>query len=346
MKKAFILLLILAPLFAGSSLGETLVECGTDRLLALQGEYTNQNSGDVDAGVHEWVAGTGDTFNNVQGVSAWGLISGWEVLGDIFPLMGSVRTANVLVGRYANDPGRPYAQDVTHLALLDVFTGQSLWGDVHAGPIYGRVIADFSARDNAIRHIAPRGSLAGWDVANHVVAATLAGEEAYGEEMLRIMLNRQGSWVGVLLGGFDYSRLSYGAMIWAAKLNPLVNPLKVSRLGRHLRDAQLANGSWDDDPQTTAYAVLGLGTDPVYPRDRAALAAAIGYLQASASADCGWPYPGFGEVVEVNSEVVTALAMAAPDTLKLARRPRLSPRKDAKPTAPVSRRPEPVLPYQ
>ena len=158
-------------------------------------------------------------------------------------------------------------------------------------------------------------------------------------------MNHMGSWVGVPLGGYDYTRLSYAAIIWAAKLNPLVSPLRVSFMGRHLRDTQLANGSWDDDPQTTAYAVLGLGTAPVFPRDRAALAAAIGYLQASASASCGWPYPGFGEVVEVNSEVVTALAMAAPDTPKLVRRPRRSPRTDTKLLRVPVVRPKPALPH-
>lgn len=345
MRKALSIFLLLSLLFSGATLAQTLVECGTERLLALQGEYTNQNSGLVDAGVHEWVAGTGDTFNNIQGVSAWGLISGWEVLEDIFPLMGSVRTGNVLVGRYANDPGRPYAQDVTHLALIEVFTGQSFWVDVHAGPLYGRVIADFNAKDNALRHVAPRRSLAGWDVGNHIVAATLAGEEAYGADMLKFIMNHRHSWAGVLLGGYDYTPLSYAALIWAAKLNPLVNPMRVSFMGRHLRDTQLANGSWDDDPQTTAYALLGLGSDPVYPRDRAAVAAAIGFLQAAASPDCGWPYPGFGEVVEVNSEVVTALAMTAPDTPELARRLGRSPRTDTKLYAPIARRPEPVFPH-
>ncbi len=345
MKKSLCLFLLLSLLLSGTLIAETLVACGTDRLLALQGEYTNQNSGLVDAGVHEWVAGTGDTFNNIQGVSAWGLISGWDVLGEIFPLMGSVRTGNVLVGRYANDPGRPYAQDVTLLALIDLFSDQTLWGD-HAGALYGRVIADFTAKENALRHLAPRKSLAGWDVANHAVASTLAGEDAYGSEMIRMMLNRRSSWVGIPLGGFDYTQLSYAALIWAAKLNPAFNPGKVFFMGRHLRDTQLPNGSWDDDPQATAYAVLGLGTDPVYPRERAALAAAIGYLQSSASPDCGWPYPGFGEVVEVNSEVVTALAMAAPDTLKIARRPRKGQQTDTKPQAPAGRRLAPALPYE
>jgi len=305
------------------------LQCAAETHLARKGDYMNGTTNVVDAGVWEWEIGSGFTYTNIQGISADGNFYATSSLVDPQFALGSYATANLLVGRYnANPTLRPYAQDVDLLLDACAFDpgayGLEAPFDNSAYCMlgvqyYSRLVGQFpNPYDNVDRHLsAGRGSLSGWDVGAHIRAAWRAGFVSYAQGMADRILERRPDWEHVLLGGYDYTEASWGALVRvmlemhaAGDLDPAVYAEGLA-IADALIAAQSPDGSWGEgDFQTTAYVVLGLRADPwnfTLPWQQAIIEA-VDFFEASATPapTCGWSYPP--EYGEMNSEIISALA--------------------------------------
>jgi len=321
------LAVLLLPALAGA---QDLLSCAADTHVSRRGDYTNGSTANVDHDVWEWEIGSGTTYNNVEGITALGLLYAYEYTGDASHALATFTTANLLIGRYLADPAvRPYAADIELLAKACAvdpgtyapFALTSPMGSAYctyAQQFYGRVVGEFpDPNDNVDRHFGPRGSLSGWDVAWHIRAAWETGYHQYAVGMVDRILSQRATWEHVLLGGWDYTQTSWAALSWTIFEMHAAGDIGISELNQavdmtnYLRSSQDANGSWQDDPQATAYALLALKNDPTHEcLDRPALAAALNFMEATASAapTCGWNYPP--EYGEVNSEALMGLSRA------------------------------------
>ena len=305
------------------------LQCAAETHLARKGSFMNGTTNTVDNGVWEWEIGSGLTYTNIQGISADGNFYATRSLVDPAFALGAFDTANLLVGRYNADPAlRPYAQDVDLLLDACAFDPADYGLDAPRDnaayctlgiQYYSRVVGNFpNPWDNVDRHITPRGSLAGWDVGAHIRAAWRAGFVAYAHGMADRILERRPDWEHVLLGGYDYTEASWGALVRAILEMHAAGGLDpaVYAEGLEIADALIAaqspDGSWGEgDFQTTAYVVLGLRADPwnfTLPWQQAIIEG-VDFFEANATPapTCGWSYPP--EYGEMNSEIVSALAM-------------------------------------
>lgn len=322
-----------ASLVLAAPLSAQLVQCAAETHLARKGTYTNGTTSSADSGVWEWEIGSGMTYSNIQGISADGGFYATLSTGDPDFALGAFGTVNLLVGRYGAAPTqRPYAQDVDLLldacafdpgayALAPDPAPESLAYCQLAMQYYARVVGEFpDPVANVDRHISPRGSLAGWDVAAHIRAAWRAGFEVYARGMVDRILERRPDWEHVPLGTYDYTDSSWGALVRVILEMHAAGDLGEAPYAEGLAIAggliasQAPDGSWGGgDFQATAYVVLGLRADPwtsALPW-RQAIVKAVDFLEASATAapTCGWSYPP--EYGEMNSEVISALAMVS-----------------------------------
>jgi hypothetical protein len=318
------IVILVSPLSAQEPLG-----CAAGTHLARKGDYTNGTTAATDHGVWEWEIGSGTTYSNVEGISADGNFYATRSLVDPQFALGAFDTVNLLVGRYNADPGRPYAQDVELLLDACEFdparygfespldnSAYCLLGVQY----YSRVVGQFpNPYDNVDRHItAGRGSLAGWDVGAHIRTAWRAGFVDYAQGMADRILERRPDWEHVLLGGYDYTEASWGALVRVILEMHAAGDISAADyaeglvMAGELIAAQGPDGSWgQSDYQSTAYALLGLRADPwnfTLPWQQAIIYGGD-FLEATASPPptCGWSYPP--EYGEMNSEVISALAV-------------------------------------
>jgi hypothetical protein len=282
------------------------IDNGGDRLLATQGP----NSGLIPYN-WEWVAGDGNYNNkNLQGITAAGLLAAFEKTGNRAFLTGAKNAGNILKQRYAAKPNdRPYAQDVEFLVQLYKDTKDKSYLDT-ARNWYKVVTVNFTAEANVNRLITARASMAGWDIAAHIRAANAAGFKDYARDMADETIRRAADWVNKPSGGWDYTSLSYGSLLWALHEigGDFRNHVTIDSYRNYLSANQTDNGSWDDDYQTTAYIILGLEAVKGGGRDlRETLSSAIDYLVDNQADNGGWVYTGYGEYPEIDSECVMAL---------------------------------------
>lgn len=306
------------------------LECVADTHQGRKGDYLNGTTAQVDEGVWEWEIGSGDTYTNIQGITADGMFHATVSTTDPSHALSAFSTVDLLLSRFNAVPAtRPYAQDVdTLLDACEFDPGDYLEGTDAAQNqayctiaihYYSRVLSEFTAVENVDRHITPRKSLAGWDLAAHIRAAWRAGYLVYATGMIDRILERRPDWEHIPLGTWDYTELSHGA---------LVRVMLEMRAGGDLSDAlhaeallladgllaaQLPDGSWSQgDFQATAYILLGLRADRwnfSLPWQQAIIEG-VDYLQANATAapECGWAFPPDPEYGETNSEALMALA--------------------------------------
>lgn len=307
------------------ALNDVLVE-GADLHLSRQETYDNA-CGDsygppvVDEidNTWEWQIDSGWTCWNVGGISATGLLAAYERTRDSAYLSAALLTGDTLVEKYSaiaiHDPegaeweDRPFSQDIEFLVRLSRDSGDRSYSSL-AAEWYSIISDKMTAVDNADRYIEARCSLAGWDLASQIRAAVAVGDRDYARGMANRLLERRDDWEGVLLGGSDYTMSSYASLLWAFH--------DIGGSGRDVSaaiaefrglvlDAQEEDGSWDEgDYQTVAYAILGL--DAVQRNVRTALGKAFAFLRDTQTTQGGWTYPLDGELGEVNSEVLMALA--------------------------------------
>lgn len=273
---------------------------GADLHLSRQGFFGVDNC-------WEWVIGSGSSGMNVQGISATGLLAAYERTGDVMYLDGAMAAGDTLVERYEADPGkRPFSQDVEFLVRLSQDSGDPLY---YATAVvwYANVIDSLSADEIVDRYITIRGgSMAGWDLASQIRAASLVGEREYAIGITDELIERADEWVGVESYGWDYTTISYGSLLWALhQIGGYHSTIASCR--EFLVTSQADDGSWDGgDYQTVAYVMLGLSQ--VNGKDsKDALTLAGSFLITTQTDDGGWEYEGYGEYGEVNSEALMAL---------------------------------------
>lgn len=307
--------------------------CAADTHLTRKGDYLNGTTTLVDSGVWEWEIGSGDTYTNIQGISAVGMFYATVPTSNPAYALGAFDTVNLVVGRLSTVPTqRPYAQEVEMLFAACAFDPGAYrlaagTASVPENSAYCTLGTQFYARwlaqypdpyDLVDYYVTNRLSLSGWDIAAHIRAARLAGFDVYALGIAERILARRPDWEHVLYGGWDYTESSYGAVLRpllelhaAGDLPPglYTEALEIADL---LIAAQAVDGSWGGgDFQATAYALLGLRADPwnfTLPWQQAILGG-VDFLHATVSAEptCGWSYPP--EYGEMNSEILAALAV-------------------------------------
>lgn len=307
--------------------------CAADTHLSRKGDFLNGTTAVVDSGVWEWEIGSGDTYTNIQGISATGLFYATVPSSNPAYALGAFETVNLVVGRYTAAPTqRPYAQDVELLFDACAFNPADYGlapgaAEQPESSAYCTLGTQFYARwliqypdphDLADYYIDLRKSLSGWDLAAHVRAARLAGFDVYSVGIAEQLLARRADWEHVPYGGWDYTESSWGALLRAmlelhasGSLSPAMytEALAIADL---LIAAQAGDGSWGGgDFQATSYAILGLRADPwnfTLPWQQAIIEG-VDFLHATVSAGptCGWSYPP--EYGEMNSEAIAALAV-------------------------------------
>lgn len=324
MKRTLMFLLLLAV--SASLSAQYLLECAADLHVSRKGDYFNGTTSLTDSGVWEWEIGSGNTYSNIQAITALGLFHATKSLGNTEYAIETFDTTNLIVGRYNNDlVTRPYAPEVDLLMNACEFDPMSSFlakAPEDAGycaiasSLYARVVGDYpSSAGNADRYIDNRGSLAGWDIAWHIRAAWRSGFHSYALGMIEQTLARRADWEHVLYGGWDYTNISQSALAWviiemynAGDTNSL-DYSEAVLMNQGLVAVQEVNGSWEDDPQVTAYVLLGLREDVInFSAWHPNVVRGENYLRNSAvPGGCGWSYPP--EIGEVNSEVIMALSL-------------------------------------
>jgi hypothetical protein len=301
---------------------------GADELAALQGDYTNACGDaygppavDVITDTWEWEIGSGQTCWNIGGATALGLLAAYERTRDRDYLGGARLYGETLREKYrtiaVDDPegaeweDRPFSSDIEFLARL-ARDGHDRSLVLLARRWHGLITSNKTARENVDRLVDARFSLSGWDVASQIRAALDVGQWRYARDMASRLLERRVDWEGVPLGGYDYSVLSYASLVDALTRLPWATPsIRRAIVDFHARvmSAQSPDGSWQTDPQLTAYAVMGLDAFQRWwgrrRADRGAVAAAFAFLRDTQLDSGGWGSPEYGES---NAEVLVAVA--------------------------------------
>ena len=304
--------------------------CAADTHLTRKGDFLNGTTAVVDSGVWEWEIGSGDTYTNIQGISAVGLFYATVPTSNPTYALGAFDTVNLVVGRYTTraDPASLRPGSRTALRRLRVrsrrLRSRGRCASVQpenaayctlGTQFYARWLAQYpDPHDLVDYYVTNRSSLSGWDIAAHIRAARLAGFDVYALGIAERILARRPDWEHVLYGGWDYTESSWGALLRAllelhaaGDLPPAMytEALEIADL---LIAAQAVDGSWGGgDFQATAYALLGLRADPwnfTLPWQQAIIEG-VDFLHATVSAEptCGWSYPPDPEYGETNSEI-------------------------------------------
>lgn len=314
MKKFLVFVIVLGLLVGSSSValaakpgGEqerlnNVLVLAADHHLSLQDTYNTWihpvwGSGPI-PNTWEWVIGSGSSGWNVQGISATGLLAAYEQTDRSDYLDGAVLAGDTLVNRYESYPNqRTYSQDIEFLVRLSQDSEDDSYADT-AGEWYAVTMNAFNAEQLADYYIADRGFLAGWDLASQIRAAVAIGETDYAAGIASRLIERKADWDSPYLGGWDY-----GSLLWAfAELNDNSFNDYVGEIRDILLGSQGEDGSWDNDYQSTAYAILGLTADGTA---KGAQTKAWAFLRDTQTSIGGWSYPP--ELGEVNSEVIMAL---------------------------------------
>lgn len=301
------------------------------------GNYLNGNTGETDVGVMEWEIGSKTTYTNIQCVSMHGMFGASSALQDPVYGLAAFDTARVAIDRYIGNTTRPFATEVDFLVDVCNFDGDeflrrsAIGGTFCMGypyEFYGRIIAQFTAIQNVDRHLdAGRASISGYDLRHHIRGAWRVGKETgdqtyidYARAMAVRILELRPDWEHALYGGFDYTEISWGALVGVILEMQSAGDIDAASYAEALEMAdeliavQGPDGSWGgSDYQTTAFGVLAFRADPwnwATPWHQA-LIQATNFLEdtATASPVCGWSYPP--EYGEVNSEGMMALAAVA-----------------------------------
>ncbi len=292
-----------------------------------------------DCGTWEWIAGDGSSPTNIQGVTAQGLLAGALASGQKHSLATSpyvstsaIDAANAIIERLDADPTLlPYSQSVEFLSSLSEVTGYAPY-QAKAEDYYGRVMAAYPTGADVVAHYLPRNSLAGWDVASQIRAALATGNSAYASE-IATAISADTQWASVPYNGHLYTQMSFGSMIWALSEFKGSDWTSWQRSRSwNLLASQAADGSWGEDFQTTAYALIGLSLAPttsgrvskLYGDLSTAIDNATAFLIDNRDANGTWGHvvtgpSGTTELVypEVVAECINALSTIKTGGLKL-----------------------------
>jgi hypothetical protein len=323
---AIVTLLIAPRAEAGrSSLINAALQDGGERLEALQNADGGWffTVGDPDCG-----AGAGVSCPNTFGITGLGLIDAYRASKDPSFKAAALDTGNALVAKHAAAPScdgnpttgtdRPFTVDVTFLLELSSIapSNPSKVFKKTAKDWFACVQQDFPTgdlrADNRINGRIAQGlnNLGEWDAALDIEAALAAGLKAYALQEALQVIARQPDW-DVATGCTGCEILGRGLLLDVLK--PLNGNATVKAAMEawtaDLIAAQLANGSWSDDTQTTAYVLMGLDAARASSAVKKAIDKGLIYLFSQGIGNGGY-FVATGdtdEVTEVDSEVLQAL---------------------------------------
>ncbi len=284
---------------------------GADHMLTLQATYSGYENS------WEWIIGSGNSYENVQGISALGMVYAWEATKNNAYLKAAIASGNTMVARYqamvadgATWDDRPYSTDIEFLCQLGRDTHNFVY--LKTAVDWYKIITDNKSPVQLVdRYISitqgNRASLAGWDLASQIRAAMDVGNWVYAKAIATELIRRSGDWEHVPLGGVDYTILSYGSLLWAFDQVKGFDKV-IPGYTQAILAAQGSDGSWDAGTfQTTAYEILGLET--VNGKNvQNAIKSAGTFLVSGQADNGGWVEPDGNEYGEDNSECLMALS--------------------------------------
>lgn len=281
-----------------------------DHLLAVQFED----------GAFPWIEGAPGKYQNVQGITAVGLLRAYELTGNE-AYMGnesSGATANrdwlvnymdanpgvfmsssnaFFLGNYARITANPADYDEAQRAMNSAI---ARWGSAQE-------LTDFILNARAPTY----GNMGIWDVALFIRAAQEVGYFTYADEIAEALVNTE------IVDAFDntsnYYELGLAGLLFGLAESDFIGHLELELAARDaLLATQCADGSFPttwrgtvycSEVQTTAYAVLGL-TSIV---DVVTAQSACDFLTSTQGEDGGWDVGGY-QIAEINAEALMALA--------------------------------------
>lgn len=268
-------------------------------------------------GAYPWIVGQPGKYQNVQGVTALGVLDAYELTADATLLESASKNRDWLAAYMAANPGKYIsASNAYFLAEFALVTAEPADLDL-ARAAYATAIARYGSPAGIVTGIiqarANQGhtNLGLWDAGLFLRAAQDIGAAADADAMATAMrtqtivdpMNSAANWYELGLAG---ALFGYGE---AGALDDVEGMLAI-------RDALLAtqcdNGSfpstWQgvvycDEVQATAYAVEGL----TYVGSLLEAQAGCDYIASSQAETGGWDLGGY-EISEINAEAASALA--------------------------------------
>jgi hypothetical protein len=144
-----------------------------------------------------------------------------------------------------------------------------------------------------------------WQASDYGLAAWEMGDTTWAQHMASVISSNLASMTSVPLGGASKDM----GMGWAIKLLVTVDPTRatygsnITTLINNLKSDQSVDGSWNDEPDTTAYVVMGLWAAGEYTTAQRG----ADWLVATQMSNGGWSASPT-EYSEVDSEALQALA--------------------------------------
>lgn len=284
---------------------------GADRMLAIQ----------LETGAFPWVVGSSAEYQNVQGISAIGLLRAFELTGDLDYMgnatSGAQATRDWIVNYMAANP-TAFVSSSNAFFLADYarVTG-SVLDYQDARDAMNRAVSRWGTADNFVDTIIPARAAQGWtnlgiwDVALFIRAAQEVGFNTFADELSEALVAQD------YVDPFNATNNAYelglaGLMFGLAESNYLDFETTILSARDALVASQCADGSfpftWNnvvycEDVQTTAYGVMGLTAI----LDVEAAESACDFLVSAQDASGGYDLGGY-EIAEVQSEAVVALA--------------------------------------
>lgn len=304
----FAILLLVPSLGQASALDHrnALVDAA-ERLLAVQ-------FGD---GAFPWIVGSPGRYQNVQGVTAVGLLDAYQLTGDASYLDAAARTRDWLEAyRDANPSSFISSGNAFFLAQYALLTADPEDMDL-ARDAYVPALARYGTPENIATSIIQarasqgNGNLGLWDAALFVRAAQDLGFSGHADRLADAMLQQ------AIVDAFDanatFYELGLAGLLFGLGESDVVEHVETVAAARDaLLAARCESGSWPltyrgtvycDDVQSTAYAVDGL----VYAGALVEAVSGCDWLAQAQASNGGWDLGGY-EIAEVDGEAAMALA--------------------------------------
>lgn len=332
---------------SAATTGREAIIAGADRLVQLQADITEDNAGnsdpdaDPDNGGWDWVLSTsatehtgGTSYGNLYGCCAEGIMCAGildptntayaTALEDVYTETKAEYDSWVSSGKA--DPIGPRirsAPSVIQLAEYTALTGDSKYATLAEHLYQSQTNYRYSsatALAEGIRDVRlSQGwdGLVAWDISLWVGAAEMLGHHAYAVAMAEVIY--QDSYVegDPKFDPTDSNEPAYDlglAGIIAAFKVAGVHSTEMDSAYTTLKARQSGDGSWNSDPQDTAYAVIAMDIYGGVEADNIAQDGAWWLIFNQDADDGGWSYSS-SEYPEIDGEATSAIYNALTSTL-------------------------------
>ncbi|MFH1527138.1 MAG: hypothetical protein ABIG69_10900, partial [Bacteroidota bacterium] len=290
----------------------SIITDAANRLVALQ----NTGDGGWDWIVTDLTSGAGSTADNINGVTAQGLLNAYELTGDS-SYLDAAKKAGDYLKNYFGIPGSidiskrinafdivflynlgQVSGDISYTAEADALLGDTLTDDNYWAHNYGSFCdgSGCTAQDMFDAISNRRGGNIGimlWDLSPWVKAAQLGGKFSWANDLKTIMNS-------------EYSSLNSGPT-YIIGLSGLILATGNANAISDLLSEQDLDGSWDGWIQDTAYALMALKSVGETEAVESAASYLVSHFEYGSNID-GWKEFDGIEYSEVTSEAMQALS--------------------------------------